>query len=54
MLTKMGSNTLLFTTKSLDPSQVLGVLGGGEGLKNNLDGTFLSAETLVTTRASQM
>ena len=52
MLTKMGLNTLLFTTKPI--GSVLGVLGGGEGLKNNLDGTFLSAETPVANRASQM
>ena len=49
----MGSNTLLFTTKTTD-GRVLGVLGGGEGLVNNLDGTFLSSETLVANRASQM
>ena len=52
MLTKMGLNTLLFTTKP--NGFVLGVLGGGEGLVNNLDGTFLSSETLVANRASQM
>ena len=53
MLSKMGSNTLLFTTKTTD-GKVLGVLGGVKGLVNNLDGTFLSSETLVANRASQM
>ena len=48
----MGSNTLLFTTKTT--GKVLGVLGGGEGLVNNLDGTFLSSETLVADQASQI
>ena len=53
MLSKMGSNTLLFITKPMDPKRVLGVLGGGEGLVNNLDGTFLSSETPVASQASQ-
>ena len=52
MLSKMGSNTLLFTTKP--NGFVLGVFRGGEGLVNNLDGTFLSSETLDANRASQM
>ena len=53
MLTKMGLNTLFFTTKTTT-GDVLGVLGGSEGLKNNLDGTFLSSETLVANQASQI